>query len=140
MRFALVQPVDPVRIVPGVEGNVEKVRQLDDTHWVTKVGGVTREFDATITEQHPDERVALMSTDGPDHGGVITFHRIADGKPRVTAQMEIDPEGFVETSPTRLICGASRSSSRSAAARRIRGGVTSTIRGTELISRKPGSI
>jgi hypothetical protein len=116
---------------------------------VTKVGGVTREFDATITEQHPDERVALMSTDGPDHGGVITFHRIADGKPRVTAQMEIDPEGFVETSPTssacriaasRLICGASRSSSRSAAARRIRGGVTSTARGTELISRKPGSI
>jgi hypothetical protein len=36
---------------------------------VTKVGGVTRELDATITEQHPDERVALMSTDGPDHGG-----------------------------------------------------------------------
>jgi hypothetical protein len=49
---------------------------------VTKVGGVTREFDATITEQHPDERVALMFTDGPDQGGVITFHRIADGSHR----------------------------------------------------------
>jgi uncharacterized membrane protein len=32
---------------------------------------VTREFDATITEQIPDERVAWRSDDGPDHAGVI---------------------------------------------------------------------
>jgi uncharacterized membrane protein len=45
---------------PEFMENVEEIRQLDPTHthWVTKVGGVTREFDATITEQHPDERVA----------------------------------------------------------------------------------
>jgi uncharacterized membrane protein len=62
---------------------------------VTKVGGVTREFDATITEQHPDERVAWTTEEGPGHAGVITFHRLADTKTRVTAQMDIDHEGFV---------------------------------------------
>ena len=83
---------------PEFMEGVEQVRQLDDTHmhWVTRVGGATREFDATITEQHPDERVAWSSDSGPDHAGVITFHRIGDSTTRVTAQMEIDPEGFVE--------------------------------------------
>ena len=45
---------------PQFMDGVESITQLDDTHnhWVTKVGGVTREFDTEITEQHPDERVA----------------------------------------------------------------------------------
>ncbi|WP_350279258.1 SRPBCC family protein [Kribbella sp. HUAS MG21] len=77
---------------------VEEIRQLDDIHlhWVTKVGGARREFDATITEQHPDERVAWRSDSGPQHAGVITFHELTPQRTRVTAQMEIDPEGFVE--------------------------------------------
>ncbi|MFD8494533.1 SRPBCC family protein [Amycolatopsis sp. NPDC059657] len=83
---------------PEFMEGVERINQVDatHTHWVTKVGGVTREFDATITEQHPDERVAWRSDAGPDHAGVITFHRLADQKTRVTAQLTIDPEGFVE--------------------------------------------
>ncbi len=83
---------------PEFMDGVQEIRQIDDTrnHWVIKVGGVTREFDATITEQHPDERVAWRADDGPDHAGVVTFHRIDDNKTRVTAQMDIDPDGFVE--------------------------------------------
>ncbi|GAB3006585.1 SRPBCC family protein [Amycolatopsis acidiphila] len=83
---------------PQFMEGVEQIRQLDDTHlhWVTKVGGATREFDATITEQHPDERVAWRSDSGPNHAGVITFHRLNDSTTRVTAQMDIDPEGFAE--------------------------------------------
>jgi uncharacterized membrane protein len=89
---------------PEFMENVEEIRQLDatHTHWVTKVGGVSREFDATITEQHPDERVAWHSDAGPNHAGVITFHRLADNRTRVTAQMEIDPEGFVENAADKL--------------------------------------
>jgi uncharacterized membrane protein len=77
---------------------VEEIRQLDakTTHWVTKIGGVTREFDAVITEQVPDERVAWKSVDGPNHAGVVTFHRLNDKTTRVTAQLDVDPEGFVE--------------------------------------------
>jgi uncharacterized membrane protein len=89
---------------PQFMEGVEQVRQLDETHthWVTEFGGVSREFDATITEQHPDERVAWKSDSGPDHAGVITFHRLADNKTRVTAQMEIDPEGFAENVADKL--------------------------------------
>jgi len=83
---------------------VDEVRQLDDTHthWVTSIGGVRREFDAKITEQHPDERVAWKSESGPTHAGVVTFHRLDEAKTRVTAQMEIDPDGFVENVADKL--------------------------------------
>jgi uncharacterized membrane protein len=89
---------------PRFMEGVEEIRQVDDrhTHWVTRFGGVSREFDATITEQHPDERVAWHSDSGPDHAGVITFHRLGDAKTRVTAQMEIDPEGFAENVADKL--------------------------------------
>ncbi|OXM66585.1 MULTISPECIES: SRPBCC family protein [Amycolatopsis] len=89
---------------PQFMEGVEEIRQLDDTHthWVTKIGGAKREFDATITEQHPDERVAWRSDSGPNHAGVITFHRLDDHKTRVTAQMDIDPEGFVENAADKL--------------------------------------
>jgi uncharacterized membrane protein len=83
---------------PEFMDGVEQVRQLSDTqtHWITKVAGVTREFDATITEQLRDERVSWRSDSGPNHAGVITFHRLDDTRTRVTAQMDIDPEGFAE--------------------------------------------
>ena len=49
-----------------------------------------------LGEQVPDERVAWKSVDGPEHAGVVTFHRLDDQQSRVTVQMDIDPEGFVE--------------------------------------------
>ena len=83
---------------PAFMNSVREIRQLDDTrlHWVVEFGGVRREFDARITEQHPDERVAWTSTEGPKHAGVVTFHRLDDTHSRVTAQLDIDPEGFIE--------------------------------------------
>jgi uncharacterized membrane protein len=83
---------------PAFMEGVERIDQQDDTHlhWVIQVGPVTREFDATVTEQHPDERVAWRSDSGPQHAGVVTFHRLSDTSTRVTVQMDVDPEGFVE--------------------------------------------
>jgi uncharacterized membrane protein len=83
---------------PRFMDGVDEIRQLDDTHthWVTSIAGVKREFDATITEQHPDERVAWKSDGEPRHAGVITFHRLDDTTTRVTAQMDLDPDGFAE--------------------------------------------
>ncbi len=90
-----LRPVDPVRGVPRFMEGVEEIRQLDatHTHWKTKIGGVEREFDAEITEQHPDERVAWNSTSGPDHAGVVTFHRLNDTQTRVTVQLDWTPGG-----------------------------------------------
>ena len=83
---------------PKFMDGVEAIKQTDDTHlhWKTNIGGVTREFDTEITEQHPDERVAWKSTDGTTHAGVVTFHKLNDQSSRVTAQIDWQPEGMVE--------------------------------------------
>lgn len=83
---------------PKFMTGVDSITQTDDTHshWVTSIGGVNREFDTEITEQHPDERVAWKSTDGTTHAGVITFHRLGDTTTRVTAQIDWQPEGLAE--------------------------------------------
>ena len=84
---------------PHFMDGVESIRQIDDrhSHWVTKVGGVHREFDAEITEQHPDERIAWKSIGGDvSHAGVVTFHRLGDDDTRVTVQLAWQPTGLVE--------------------------------------------
>jgi uncharacterized membrane protein len=84
---------------PAFMGGVHEVRQLDDTtnYWRVTVGGVEREFETQITEQEPDMRIAWKSTGGPQHAGVVTFHRLNDHQTRVSLQLDWDPEGFVET-------------------------------------------
>jgi uncharacterized membrane protein len=83
---------------PSFMEGVESVRQIDDTHlhWVAEIGGVKREWDAVVTEQHPDERVAWTSTGGVSNAGVVTFHKLSDSKTKVMLQLDVDPEGFVE--------------------------------------------
>lgn len=66
---------------PEFMEGVERVEQRTDTltHWVTKMDGVQREFDAKITEQIPDERVAWTTVGGEaKQAGVVTFHRLDD--------------------------------------------------------------
>jgi uncharacterized membrane protein len=83
---------------PEFMEGVESIKQVTDTrtHWITEIAGVKREFEAEITEQHPDERIAWRSIDKPHQSGVVTFHRLTPETTRVTLQMEYDPEGFVE--------------------------------------------
>ncbi|MEU4240309.1 SRPBCC family protein [Actinoplanes sp. NPDC026619] len=83
---------------PRFMDGVREIRQLDETHmhWKTEIGGVKREFDAEITEQLPDERVAWKATEGEKQAGVATFHRLDDTHTRITVQMDFEPEGAVE--------------------------------------------
>ncbi|WP_369056148.1 SRPBCC family protein [Kineococcus terrestris] len=83
---------------PEFMGGVESVTQTGETmtHWKTKIAGVEREFDAAITEQHPDERVAWKAVDGKSHAGVVTFHRLSDSETKVTVQMDWEAESLVE--------------------------------------------
>ncbi|MCG7418566.1 MULTISPECIES: SRPBCC family protein [Microbacterium] len=78
---------------------VESITQTDDTHthWKVKIGGAEREFDAEITEQHPEERIAWNSIGGEEnHAGVVTFHEISDTETRVTVQLDWEPTGLLE--------------------------------------------
>ncbi|HEY2775416.1 MAG TPA: SRPBCC family protein [Candidatus Binatia bacterium] len=83
---------------PKFMQGVEEVEQIDDEtlHWRAEMGGKTKEWDARITEQIPDKRIAWTSTSGAPNGGCVTFHRLSDGECRVTLQMDYDPEGIVE--------------------------------------------
>jgi uncharacterized membrane protein len=83
---------------PQFTNGVESITQSDDTHthWMVTAGGTSREFDAEITEQHPDERVAWKSTDGTTHAGVVTFHKLSDSASKVMVQLDWMPNGIVE--------------------------------------------
>ncbi len=84
---------------PQFMEGIERVEQLDDKrlHWVASIAGKTKEWDAEITEQTPDQRVAWTATSGAENGGVVTFHRIDDATTRVTVQMDFEPEGPIES-------------------------------------------
>src|SRR5215210_5331652 len=70
---------------PQFMEGVESIEQRDDTHlhWVAEVAGRRKEWDAEITEQTPDQRVAWTATDGADNAGVVSFHKVDDGKTQV---------------------------------------------------------
>jgi uncharacterized membrane protein len=84
---------------PRFMEGVEEVQQIDDTHlhWRAQLWGKSKEWTAEITEQRPDERVAWKNVEGAENAGVVTFHRIGDGRSKVTAQIDTEPEGPVET-------------------------------------------
>ncbi len=83
---------------PRFMEDISEVRQVDDTHlhWQAEIGGKIVEWDAVITEQKPDERVAWKSTSGRSNAGVVTFHRLSDTSCKVTAQMDYESDGIIE--------------------------------------------
>ncbi|UQI45334.1 SRPBCC family protein [Streptomyces sp. HU2014] len=84
------------RFMKGVERVEQRTPTL--THWVTNVDGVIREFDAEISEQIPDERVAWTTVGGEvRQAGVVTFHRLDVSRTKVMLQFDHAPEGFVDT-------------------------------------------
>jgi uncharacterized membrane protein len=74
------------------------VQQLDDKrlHWRAEVGGKVVEWDAEITEQVPDMRIAWRSASGAKNAGVVSFYRLSDQQCRVSLQIDYEPEGVVE--------------------------------------------
>ena len=84
---------------PQFMENVESVKQVDDTHlhWVAKIGGDRREWDAEITYQDPDDRIAWRATDGKTNAGSVRFERIDDNRTRIRARFSWEAEGVRET-------------------------------------------
>ena len=83
---------------PEFMSNVDDVRQVDPalTHWRVSVGGVEREYDASILDQQPDRLIAWASTDGPRQAGIVTFLPEDADRTRVTLRLDFDPQGFTE--------------------------------------------
>jgi len=83
---------------PRFMEGVDRVDQLDDRrlHWVASFGGNQHEWDAEITEQVPDQRIAWRSVDGKTNAGEVTFKPADENKTEVTVQMDWEPQGMKE--------------------------------------------
>jgi uncharacterized membrane protein len=83
---------------PKFMQDVLEVRQIDDTHlhWRARIAGKEEEWDAEITNQIPDRRIAWRSTSGPPNSGAVTFTRLGDNRTRVTLRMSYQPRNFLE--------------------------------------------
>jgi uncharacterized membrane protein len=83
---------------PKFMEGVEAVRQLDDTHlhWVAEVGGERREWQAEITYQEPDSRIAWRATDGKDNAGEVRFTPLGENRARIEVDMSYETEGLKE--------------------------------------------
>jgi len=83
---------------PRFMEGVERVTQLDDKHlhWMANIGGKTVEWDAEITEQVPDKRIAWYSQGQAMHSGMVTFEPLGYDRTRVIVRIDYEPEGFTE--------------------------------------------
>jgi uncharacterized membrane protein len=84
---------------PHFMEGVKSVTQTDDTHlhWVAEVGGHEKEWDAEIHQQVPDKVVAWKSTGGAKNDGAVTFEPMSDGATRVALEMQVEPDGVLES-------------------------------------------
>jgi uncharacterized membrane protein len=89
---------------PRFMEGVEKVKQLDDTHlhWVANIAGKRVEWDATITDQIPDKRIAWYSEGERRQSGIVFFDPANGDATRVTLRLDYEPEGIVEESGDKL--------------------------------------
>ena len=60
------------------------------------IGGKQEEWDAEITEQIPDQRIAWRSQRGAKNNGMLTFSSIANNKSKINLRLEYEPQGAIE--------------------------------------------
>ena len=79
-------------------GGIDEVRQdgPNKLFWRAKIGGKEKEWEAKITEQVSNERIAWQSIEGAPNRGAVTFEQVDVSLTRVTLKMEYDPEGLLE--------------------------------------------
>lgn len=83
---------------PKFMEGIEEIKQLTDKrlHWKANIAGKQEEWDAEITEQIPDQRIAWRSKGGAMNEGLVTFSPLSDTTSRLTLQMAYVPNGAVE--------------------------------------------
>ena len=83
---------------PHFMGGVKEVHQHDDDrlHWTAEIAGVRREWEATILEQVPDQKIAWAATEGATNAGAVRFEPAGAGATLVSLTLEYEPEGLIE--------------------------------------------
>jgi hypothetical protein len=83
---------------PRFMEGVDEVRQvgLNQLFWKAKIAGVEKQWEAEISEQVPNERIAWQSVGGTPNRGAVSFEPLDVFRTRVTLTMEYEPEGLLE--------------------------------------------
>src|SRR3954451_12576515 len=83
---------------PHFMGGVKDVHKHDDQrlHWVAEIAGVRREWEATILEQVPNQKIAWAATEGATNAGAFRLEPVGAGSTLVYLSLEYEPEGGVE--------------------------------------------
>src|SRR3954463_189631 len=83
---------------PKFMHRVTSVSQEDETHiaFKSKIWGVSREFQAEIDEQRPDQRIKWHVVQGLSHQGVVTFHELAPRLTRIEVSVDVEPGSLIE--------------------------------------------
>src|SRR2546430_8559511 len=83
---------------PEFMEGVKEVVQLDEKtlRWRASVAGKEEEWEAQITEQHPDAIIAWRSTTGAPNSGVVRFDPLAPKETRVSLEISYEPRDAAE--------------------------------------------
>jgi hypothetical protein len=83
---------------PEFMHRVTRVTQEDEctVSFATKIWGKTKEFEAEIITQRPDDRVKWRVTNGITHTGVVSFHELAPRLTRIEIDLDVDPGSLLE--------------------------------------------
>ena len=83
---------------PKFMEGVRQVKQIDDKHlhWKATIAGKEEEWDAEITEQVPDQRIAWRSQKGALNAGRVMFQPVSNDKSRIMLHLDYNPQGVVE--------------------------------------------
>jgi len=83
---------------PEFMHRVTRVTQEDDCTigFATKIWGKTKEFEAKIDTQRPDQRIKWRVAQGITHSGVVTFHELAPNLTRIEVNLDVDPGSLIE--------------------------------------------
>jgi uncharacterized membrane protein len=83
---------------PKFMDGIKDVQQMDDTHlhWTAEIAGKRKEWDAEITDQIPDRRIAWRSVAGTGNSGVVEFRPLGSAETEISVRMGYQPEGAVE--------------------------------------------
>ncbi len=83
---------------PQFMHRVTNVSQDDDEtiRFSTKIWGKTKEFEAKIVTQRPDDRIKWKVAQGITHSGVASFHELAPRLTRIEITLDVQPGSLIE--------------------------------------------